>query len=116
MKNLIAIILIIISSQLKAQDYNFASFEVMPIKAEFNMKISNQILYRYIEDSDSRAENDETFSEILRKMTAGDTLIKPLFRFEWQSGDSKYSILKYQENDLSKKIKLYILQDYLSKV
>ena len=47
MKNLIAIILIIISSQLKAQDYNFASFEVMPIKAEFNMKISNQILYRY---------------------------------------------------------------------
>lgn len=111
MKNLIPLVLILISSQLKAQEYNFVSFEVKPIKAKFDMKISHQILYRYTEDSDSRAEKDEAFSEILRKITATDTLIKPLFRFKWQSGDSKYSILKYQEKDLSKQIKLYTLQD-----
>lgn len=111
MKNLIASILILISSQLKAQNYNFVSFEVIPIKAKFDMKISDQKLHRYTEDSDSRAENDEGFSEILREIIASDTSNKPLFRFEWQSGDFKYSILKYQKKDLSKQLKLYTLQD-----
>ena len=74
-------------------------------------KISHQVFYKYLDNTNTWAKSDSSFIKNLDIITKSDTSSKPIFRFEWINGSSLYSVLKYSiQSDLKNIIKVKLFK------